>query len=108
MSTDTPKSAAGPGQGAGGASSTSPTTGDHTSPTAQQQEELRQRAREVQERIEEGYHELEERYDNARTQLRRANDRAVDFIRENPAICIVGAVGVGYLVGRLASRRWLT
>jgi ElaB/YqjD/DUF883 family membrane-anchored ribosome-binding protein len=72
------------------------------------QENLRERAREVQERIEEGYHELEGRYDDARMQLRQANDTAVEFIRENPVLCIAGAIGVGYVVGRLASRRWLT
>jgi ElaB/YqjD/DUF883 family membrane-anchored ribosome-binding protein len=32
----------------------------------------------------------------------------VSFVRENPVMCLVGAVGVGYFVGRLASRRWLT
>ncbi|QDG54935.1 hypothetical protein FIV42_21160 [Persicimonas caeni] len=69
---------------------------------------MRDRAREVQERIEEGYHELEQRYDDARVQLRHANDSAVQFIRENPVVCLVGAVGIGYFVGRLASRRWLT
>lgn len=69
--------------------------------------DLRERARDVQGRIEEGFHEMEARYDDARDQLRILNDTAVDFIRENPALCLAGAVGVGYLVGKLAKRRWL-
>ena len=67
-----------------------------------------ERAREVQDALEEGVHEIEERYRDARDQLRTVNDTAVRFIREHPAACIAGAVAVGYVVGRMASRRWLT
>lgn len=35
------------------------------------------------------------------------NDRAVNFISEKPLAAIGIAFGVGYLVGKLASRRWL-
>lgn len=35
------------------------------------------------------------------------NDRAQIFIREHPGVCIAGALALGYLVGRAASRRWL-
>lgn len=75
--------------------------------TQQDSTDLRERARDVQERIEEGFHEMEARYDQARNQLRTLNDQAVEFIRENPALCVAGAVGVGYLIGKLARRRWL-
>ena len=118
MSTDTPKTPGDPeqtGQSAGSSSigqTTQPSQdrgGQNRGGQSQAKtEEMRERAREVQDRIEEGYNELEQRYDDARVQLRQANDTAVSFIRENPALCIVGAVGIGYFVGRLASRRWLT
>ena len=65
------------------------------------------RAREVQDAIEEGVHEIEARYKDVRDQLKHANDTAVTFIREHPATCIFGAVAFGYVVGRLASKRWL-
>lgn len=68
---------------------------------------LGERARQAQQQLEERYQQLEQRYGDARMRLREANDRARDFIEENPAICIAGAVGIGYLIGRLASRRWL-
>lgn len=102
MSTDSPKSSAHldnhPAAGAAGFDAAS---------AADDGADLRERARDVQERIEEGFHEMEARYDDARDQLRTLNDTAVDFIRENPALCLAGAVGVGYLVGKLAKRRWL-
>ncbi|MFW5966187.1 MAG: hypothetical protein ACOCV2_01660 [Persicimonas sp.] len=70
-------------------------------------QDLSQRARQAQQQLEERYHQLEQRYGDVRTRLREANDRAREFIEENPVVCIAGAVGIGYLVGRLASRRWL-
>jgi ElaB/YqjD/DUF883 family membrane-anchored ribosome-binding protein len=59
------------------------------------------------EQLEERYHELEDRVAEVRERLDAANDRAVHFIQENPGLAILGAVGVGYLIGRLASRRLL-
>jgi ElaB/YqjD/DUF883 family membrane-anchored ribosome-binding protein len=66
-----------------------------------------ERAREVQDAIEDSVHEIEQRYRDVRDQLQHANHQAVDFIRKHPATCIFGAVAVGYLVGRMASKRWL-
>ncbi len=53
-------------------------------------------------------HELEHQVEHAREVLYDANRRAVVFIRENPGLAIVGAFGVGYVVGKLAARRWFT
>jgi ElaB/YqjD/DUF883 family membrane-anchored ribosome-binding protein len=61
----------------------------------------------ARQRLEQHYRELEQTYDDTRARLEDFNEQAVDFIRENPAICIVGALAAGYVVGRLASRRWL-
>ncbi len=105
MSTDSPKTPGGSTESSGQRASAS--TPGAQAEHAEGDQKVRERAREVQERIEEGYHELEQRYDDARHQLREVNDRAVSFIRNNPAVAIVGAIGVGYVVGRLASRRWL-
>ena len=33
------------------------------------------------------------------------NDRAKGFITEHPAACLMGALGLGYLVARIARRR---
>lgn len=32
------------------------------------------------------------------------NDRALAFVRERPAACLVGAVALGFIVGKIASR----
>lgn len=88
----------------GGQAASFPAPSSHPDHSA----DLGERAREVQERIEDGFHEVTERVEDMRGQLREYNDRALLFIRENPALCIAGAVGVGYIVGKLASKRWLS
>ena len=62
---------------------------------------------EARERLEHHYREIERTYDDTRARIEDLNERAVDFIRENPGVCIMGAVAAGFLIGRLASRRWL-
>ena len=44
--------------------------------------------------------------EEARDKLSDFNSRAKAFIRERPGTCLLGAVAAGYLIGRLASRRW--
>jgi ElaB/YqjD/DUF883 family membrane-anchored ribosome-binding protein len=51
-------------------------------------------------------HEIEHQVEHAREALYDANRKAVVFIRENPGLAILGAFGVGYVVGKLAARRW--
>jgi ElaB/YqjD/DUF883 family membrane-anchored ribosome-binding protein len=41
----------------------------------------------------------------ARKAFEDLNQKAVSFIRERPATCIAGAVLLGFVLGRLASRR---
>ena len=36
--------------------------------------------------------------------LARLNERTLTYIRERPLTCIVGAVALGYVVGKMASR----
>ncbi|AWV87959.1 DUF883 family protein [Bradymonas sediminis] len=108
MSIDSPKSGANLGVNLGDPVALDPADFDAAAAAAGEDgADLRERARDVQERIEEGFHEMEARYDDARDQLRTINDQAVEFIRENPALCVAGAIGVGYLLGKLAKKRWL-
>ncbi len=43
--------------------------------------------------------------DEARRNLEDLNTRVVGFIRANPGTCLLGAVALGFIVGRIASRR---
>lgn len=61
-------------------------------------QQIQDRAREIQERI-------VPQIDEARRNLVDINNRVVTFIRANPGTCLLGAVAVGFLVGKIASRR---
>ena len=61
-------------------------------------QQLQDKARQLQEN-------LLPQLDEARRNLEDMNTRAVSFIRANPGTCLLGAVAVGFIVGRLASRR---
>lgn len=62
------------------------------------QQQIQDRAREIQERI-------VPQIDEARRNLVDLNNRVVTFIRANPGTCLIGAVAVGFLIGKIASRR---
>jgi hypothetical protein len=66
-----------------------------TTSTTQQ---LQDRARELQARV-------GPQIDQARQNLEDFNTRAIAFIQKNPGTCLLGAVALGFLVGRIASRR---
>jgi len=61
-------------------------------------QQMADRARQFQDRV-------VPQIDEARQNLVDLNDRVVRFIRANPGTCLLGAVAVGFLVGRIASRR---
>lgn len=61
-------------------------------------QQMQDRARELSDRV-------LPQIDEARRNIADFNTRAVTFIRANPGTCLVGAVAVGFLIGRLASRR---
>ncbi|MBN1209319.1 MAG: hypothetical protein JXB05_30995 [Myxococcaceae bacterium] len=61
-------------------------------------QQIQDRARELQERI-------APQIDEARRNLVDLNTRVVSFIRANPGTCLLGALAVGFLVGKIASRR---
>ena len=53
--------------------------------------------------------ELEQRFapkiEEAKEQLSLVNGKIKGFIRENPGTSLLAAVGIGYLIGKLASRK---
>ena len=42
---------------------------------------------------------------DAEAQLMNVNEKVKSFIRENPGTCLLGALAVGFVVGKLASRK---
>lgn len=48
--------------------------------------------------------ETEDGITSARERLREFDERARAFARENPVACVVGAVAVGFFIGKLAAR----
>jgi ElaB/YqjD/DUF883 family membrane-anchored ribosome-binding protein len=62
----------------------------------------------VTNQIEERAHSLSERVRpqvrQARRKLEDAGDTVTAYIKENPAKCLVGAIAVGFIVGKLARR----
>jgi hypothetical protein len=48
--------------------------------------------------------ELDGQLEQAGDSLEAAADAVVGFIKEKPVLCLVGALAVGYLVGRIVRR----
>jgi ElaB/YqjD/DUF883 family membrane-anchored ribosome-binding protein len=48
---------------------------------------------------------MQEMMENARQELETYVATAADFIRQRPVMCVAAAVGLGFLVGKIASRR---
>ncbi|MBX7101581.1 MAG: hypothetical protein K1X89_27955 [Myxococcaceae bacterium] len=59
----------------------------------------------MEERLKALEEKLSPRLEDAKEKLADANAKAKGFIRENPALAIGGALALGFLIGRLASRR---
>ena len=64
---------------------------------------------EMTEKIEETARELGARVrpqiEDAKRRFTSMNESATAYIKENPGKCLVGAIAVGFLIGKLASRR---
>jgi ElaB/YqjD/DUF883 family membrane-anchored ribosome-binding protein len=64
---------------------------------------------EMTEKIEETARELGARVrpqiDEARRKISSLSDSATTYIKANPGKCLVGAIAVGFLIGKIASRR---
>jgi hypothetical protein len=48
---------------------------------------------------------LRQRIEELKERIVSLNDQAKGFIKEHPAACLMGAMGLGYLVARMARRR---
>jgi ElaB/YqjD/DUF883 family membrane-anchored ribosome-binding protein len=63
---------------------------------------------EMTDQIEKTAKELEDRFrpqiEEAKKKVSDLNDRAVDYIKENPGKCLLGAIAAGYIIGRIARR----
>ena len=64
---------------------------------------------EMTEKIEETAREIGARVrpqiEEAKRRVSSLNESAIGYIKENPGKCVVGAIAVGFLIGKLASRR---
>ena len=69
--------------------------------------EIVAKAEEIKDNIVDKYRDFDERYTSPRDKMYAVNDNALRFIEDNPVVAIGVAVSVGYLIGRLASRRWI-
>lgn len=58
----------------------------------------------VRHRIGEAAHEASAQLEHARVLLDDFNQRALAFIRERPGTALLGALALGFVVGKLASR----
>ncbi len=74
---------------------------------AQEIDEETTDAAELAAKLEEGLYALEEQVSGSKEQLEKLNATAMNLIRDQPLIAVAGAFGVGYLLGSLASRRWI-
>ena len=48
---------------------------------------------------------LRQRIEELKERIVSLNDRAKGFIKEHPAACLMGALGLGYVFARVARRR---
>ena len=60
-------------------------------------EQLEQRAREIGDRV-------RPQIENAKRRLETLNDQVTDYIKDNPGKCVLGAVALGFLIGKIARR----
>jgi ElaB/YqjD/DUF883 family membrane-anchored ribosome-binding protein len=67
-------------------------------PTQESQPGLEDTLKAVEER-------LGPRLQEAQAQLKSLNEQVKTFVRKNPGVALAGAIAVGFLVGRWASRK---
>jgi hypothetical protein len=60
-------------------------------------EDLEETARELGRRV-------QPQIDHAKKRLMSFNDEVIDTIKTHPGKCLLGAIAVGYLIGRIARR----
>ena len=43
--------------------------------------------------------------EEAKRRFTSLNSSAIGYIKENPGKCVIGAIAIGFLIGKLAGRR---
>jgi hypothetical protein len=59
--------------------------------------EMEDTAREISERV-------RPQIEEAKRRLGKINEKVTGFVKEHPGKCLIGALAVGYIVGKIASR----
>ena len=58
----------------------------------------------IQARTREITNRIAPQIENVRESLTTFNDQAVKYVKQKPVVAVVGAIAVGYLIGRIVSR----
>ena len=59
---------------------------------------------EAQRHVEGAYGRLAPKVQQAQEQLQDLNTKVVKFVKKNPGMCLLGCLGLGFIVGRMVSR----
>ena len=68
---------------------------------------IKKKVNELEDKVQHKVEELESQLQSTRDRVHDLNEAAVNFIQERPLAAIGIAFGAGYLLGKLASSRWL-
>jgi len=58
----------------------------------------------IEDAVREAGDRLKPRVEEARRQLSSWNDTAIAYVKENPGRCLLGALALGFVVGKIARR----
>jgi ElaB/YqjD/DUF883 family membrane-anchored ribosome-binding protein len=61
-------------------------------------------AEQIEDAVREVEARLKPRVKEAKRQLASWNGAAIDYIKENPGRCLLGALALGFVVGKIAQR----
>jgi ElaB/YqjD/DUF883 family membrane-anchored ribosome-binding protein len=63
---------------------------------------------EITDQFQQTAHDIEDRVrpqiEEAKRKLNDLNDQAITYVKANPGKCLLGAIAVGFIVGRIARR----
>jgi ElaB/YqjD/DUF883 family membrane-anchored ribosome-binding protein len=61
-------------------------------------------AEQIEEAVSDASARLKPKMEEAKRQLSSWNETAIDYIKENPGRCLLGALALGFVVGKIAQR----
>jgi len=63
---------------------------------------------EITDQFQQAAHDIEDRVrpqiEEAKRKLTDFNDQAITYVKANPGKCLLGAIAVGFIIGRIARR----